>query len=787
MLHLPRVIDALARACASDRGAALALKLRPAATVAAANERFDRADEARDLRRLALEVGLPVRLDVDLLLNHAERGGVLDGLELAAVAGVARATVRTRQAARAWPEGLLRAQALAMADLGLLASLLTDAVDDEGRLLDTASPELARLRAEVLTLAARLRKRIADLVKEEGEILQDDYWTLRDDRYVLPVKSSDKRALGGIIHGSSQTGATVYVEPPEMVAGNNQLALAWEAVRREERRILQELSGWCAEQADDLQRAADDLAALDLAMATAQLADRLQAHRPRFGDRWQLRQCRHPVLVLDDAPVVANDVAVAAPARWLVISGPNGGGKTVLLTALGLAAEMARLGLPICASEHSELPWFDDVAVVLGDAQDLDRGLSTFEGHLRAVQAALQTAAHGRVLVLLDELAGGTEPLAGSALATAVLEAASRSPHTMGAVTTHFEACKLLALRDPAFANVALELDVHTLQPTYRVRPGEAGSSNPLALAERVGIAPGIVDRARQLVGGGGSEVAQALARLATERELVQAKLAELEHQQVQLDRARALLDDQRRTEKIAADRRIERAASEALAELADVQRELADARRALRQGDRQQVSEAARVLSERQVKVERLREAAAGREPERAGVDAVAVDQQVWHPGLGRLMRVVAFEPKQQRVRVRAGVLDQWVPLGDLRQPRPTDPGYERPKSPPPAAVTPAPQAAEATDDSLALRTPERSVDLRGQRVEDALVAADRLLDRGVVGNFPGICLIHGMGTGAVRDAIRQWLRKHPHVQRFRPGVTGEGGDGVTLVWLKQ
>ena len=243
----------------------------------------------------------------------------------------------------------------------------------------------------------------------------------------------------------------------------------------------------------------------------------------------------------------------------------------------------------------------------------------------------------------------------------------------------------------------------------------------------------------------------------------------ELESQQLQLDRARALLEDQRRNEKLAADRRVERAAAEVLAEIADVQRALADARRALHKGERQQMADAGRVLSERQVTAQRLHDAAAGREPERPLLTSVAIDQQVWHAGLGRLMTVVSVDDRQARVRVRSGVLEQWVSLGELRQVRPTDPGYLKPKPVAlPARATESPAARNDSDDSLVLRTPERSVDLRGQRVEEALTAADRLLDRAVVQQFPGVCLIHGMGTGAVCDAVRQWLKSHPHVDQI-------------------
>lgn len=818
-LKLTRILETLAGQCQTDLGSRRARDLQPAQDVQTAELRLDHTQEALVLLRHAIPVPLADRLDVGDLLAHARRGGVLDGQELAGLLKVARATVQIRRQAREWPREVVQLRELAelLPDLGLLAGLLGDSVDEEGRLLDSASPLLARLRADVLNLAARLRKRIADLVKESDEagLLQDEYFTLRDDRYVLPVKSSDKRVLGGIIHGSSQTGQTVYVEPQEMVEGNNQLALAYDAVRREEHRILQELSGLCGEQADLFTDAGQALAAFDLTLAQARLAERLAAHRPTFttDGALDLRKAQHPRLVLDGVRVVANDVAMKPPQRWLIISGPNGGGKTVVLATLGLAVEMARLGLHICAAADSRVPWFDAVHVVLGDAQDIERGLSTFEGHLRAVQAALRAAlsTQGRMLVLLDELASGTEPIAGSALATAILEAVGRNERAAGAVTTHFEALKLLALRDESFANAALELDGRTLTPTYHLKLGEVGSSNPLALAERIGLDPAIVQRAGQLAGGGGSEVAQMLDRLGQERALLHDRLAEVEKQQLQLDRSRALLEDQRRNEHIAAERRIEKAATQAMAELAAVQRDLDAARRALRGSDKQAMDEATRTMTQRQAEVQRLKERAElakGGLPQRQEIveDALAVDSQVWHEGLGRVMTVTAVDARAKRVRVRAGLLESWANPDELRKPLPTDPGYKAPPKPlppkpqplqhhpverplpvmlPPLAGT-EPENPEH-EETLALRSPEWTCDLRGQRKEESLEAVDRMLDRAVMQGARGICVVHGLGTGALREAVRQHLKKHPQVERFRPGIRGEGGDGATLVWVKE
>lgn len=801
-LHLDRVLAALAGLCQTDLGAERCAALEPAPDRQLAEIWLQRVGEARYLLVSGSAPSLQIRLDIDILLQHAARGASLDGLELAVISQLARCAVRVKKGAAQWPDlaAGLRDETSALPDLGLLANLLGDAVDAEGRLLDTASPDLGRLRSDALNLAARLRRRIADLVKETDDagLLQDDYYTVREDRYVLPVRAAGKRALGGIIHGMSQTGQTVYVEPPEMVEGNNQLALAQDAVRREERRILAELSEVVASEEELLSAAAEGLAALDVVMAKARLAERLDAHAPEFSEHaWHLRAARHPLLVLEGARVIANDLVLQPPCRWLIVSGPNGGGKTVVLTTVGLAVEMARRGLWICAAQDSQLPWFDATAIVLGDAQDIHRGLSTFEGHLRAVQEAMDHSAatsSGRVLVLLDELANGTEPLAGAALATALLEAWSHlAPGCHGMVSTHYEALKLLPLREEAFSNAALELDAQRLMPTYRLRMGHVGSSSPFELAARIGLSPSIVERARQLGGGGSSAAAVAMERLeALQRETLQRAEA-IEQQQVQLDRARAMLEDQRRLEKLAADRRIDKAAQAAMETLAEVQREIDAARRAVQGGDRQQIAEAAKTLTARQVQVERMRNEARGGvkgQPQRQPLawQQLHAGQIVWHVGLSRAVDVTELDARGQRVRVRAGALEVWCTPSDLRQSLPADAQGRKPPRP---SETPRPQVSTSRtpaedEETLALRSADLTCDVRGARVEEALDAVDAALDRAMVQGAPGICIVHGMGTGALRTAVQLHLRKHRQVERFRLGRQGEGGDGATLAWLK-
>ena len=792
-LHVPRLLHRLATLCQTDLGHARAQHLQPARTQAEAEQRLDRAEAGEALLQVGIQLNLPQVLDLTSLLSRARRQSPLDGQELVLILRVAHAAVRLRRQAQEWPQNTaaMRDPLENLPPLDLLATLLGDALEDDGNLRDAASVELARLRRDVVTLAARLRRRIAEMVKEADDegILQDEYFTLRDDRYVLPVRASDKRALGGVIHGMSHTGHTVYVEPQEMVEGNNQLALAYEAVRREERRILAELSGMCAGEADLLLEATRLLTDADLTQTVALLGQELRATRAEFSrdGMLNLRAMRHPLLVLDGISVVANDVRLDPPAQWLVISGPNGGGKTVLLTSLGLAVHMSRLGLPICAAEGALLPWFDAVEVVLGDAQDIERGLSTFDGHLRMVAHALKAAQthEAQVLVLLDELAGGTEPLTGAALATAILENFGQQ-HTWGAVTTHFEALKLLPLRDEKFQNAALQLDDKTLTPTFRLRLGEFGSSNPLALAARVGLDPHIVERARELAGGAGGEAAQLVERLRADRELVHEQLLEMEQQRLQLDRQRAMLEDQRQREKAMADKRIERATAEALAQVQDVQRQLDEARRSMREQDKEGMMAAQKHLTEQQKELQKLQRATAvpvGPERKKWNPETAHAGDHVWHMGLGRVAQILEIDLARQKVRIQAGPMAMAVPFETLKQPLAGE--IPRQKQAPGHAVLPQAVPEAVDDNTLTLRIPERTVDLRGMRVEEGLEQLETALSNAVLQRMPGLCIVHGMGTGAMREAVRLAIRRNKLVSHSRPGRQGEGGDGVTFAWM--
>jgi DNA mismatch repair protein MutS2 len=490
-----QILADLGRRCRTSAGAALAAGLDFLPDPNLARERMAEIGEARDLASRGAGLPLGGITDVREPIGRAEKGAPLEPAELVAVGHTARGCDRLRRHLVSGRETAprLAARADAIPDLGHVFHPILDAFDEAGRLVDHASDALGGLRKLQARARADLDRRARDLVDDPrlADALQDRFYTQRDERCVLPVKVEARGRVRGIVHGTSQSGQTVFVEPEALVELGNQLVLAGHAVADEERRILALLSSYVADDGPALQGAIEVAARLDLLAAAADQAGALGAAAPVLeGDRIELTRARHPLMELGGRPCVPNDIRLARGSA-LVISGPNAGGKTVALKTTGLAVLMARAGLHVLAEGSSLLPWIERVASDIGDAQSLEKDLSTFSGHLLRVQAILMTAGPGS-LVLFDELAVGTEPEQGAALAEAVLEALVERGASVIA-TTHYERLKVLAASDPRFANASVGFDFDAMAPTFELHLGVPGSSGALALARRLAVEPTVV------------------------------------------------------------------------------------------------------------------------------------------------------------------------------------------------------------------------------------------------------------------------------------------------------
>jgi DNA mismatch repair protein MutS2 len=784
-----RVVRAIAGRCRGPLGERLE-ELPLASTRAEAQVALR---ETREAMRLAeLGDGLPLEgiREVGDSLDRLSRRGALDGLALrhvAATLGAAR--VLRRYLARHRDEAPTLFTACSTdPTLDDLQDELTRTLDPDGTLADHASPELAALRREVGNLRARIIAKLEQLMLKHADILQDQFHTLREDRYVLPVRTDAHEKLPGIVHSTSGSGATVFVEPQSVIGQGNRLKMAQGELEREEARLLGILSDRVMEQLPAVRGAVEALDRADLRSAGARLGKDLGGVVVDLADGpvLDLRGARHPLLVLEMGreAVVPSDIAIEG-GKALVISGPNAGGKTVALKLLGLSALMVRAGLPIAADEGSKAGFFAPVLTDVGDAQSLEKNLSTFSAQVSNVVRIIEAATEG-TLVLLDEIATGTDPSEGAALACAILDALCRAGAGV-AVTTHYEALKALATDDPRLRNAAVGFDVDTMQPTFRLRFDVPGVSSALAVAERYGMPMDVLDRARAILPEQSLVYEKLIGSLEDAFRGVDAERTRAVEMRQEAERLTREAEE-KRAELAARDRkRLTQEAEKLMAELRAARAELKAAKKALRKKERhdqealaavrQQLDKAAGMLEGPR---EQLAQAPAPEEERGEVVEErdLAVGDRVWLPRMRAEVDVLEG-PTKGRIRVAAGPVKLWVSTKDVRKLGEDGPAQESP------APAPAPRRTEPEGDRP--RTDRNSLDLRGLRVDDALTMTETFLDRLYGADEPMGYIVHGIGSGALRDAVRTHLvETKQYVRRIRPGSLEEGGERLTVVYLR-
>lgn len=810
-----KLIAHLVRRTHTARGAAAAGELPLFDAPEAATARMREIAEARHL--MALEAAMPfggIR-DVVTAVARAGKGGVLDAEELMGVGSTARGLGRLRKHIdlHQAEAPLLADIAAVLADLRHVYQPILDSFDDTGRLADHASPELGPLRRKVHQITGQLEQRIRSYVEDQrnSSFLQDRYFTSRDDRYVVPVRLEARAQVRGIVHGTSQSGRTLFIEPEPVVELQNALRLAQCEVEDEERRIFAELSQLVAREERALRQGIDAATTLDVIDAGARLAEDLLASVPAISGarRLSLLFARHPLMVLAQRPCVPNDI-VLAPGTILILSGPNAGGKTVALKTAGLCALMVRAGLHVPAESGSEVPWFTTIHSDIGDSQSIENDLSTFSAHLTQLRQYLTEADDG-TLLLIDEVAVGTEPEQGAALAQAVLEAlAERGAAAI--VTTHYERLKALGASDPRFANASVGFDLERMEPTFRLHLGVPGSSGALAVARRMGLPGKVVDAAEAMLGERRASVEELLAALSDERRKLAEEREELARARAQAEAARVEAEAARRAARERERKAHEGAHSEAVAALRQARDELDDVRAEIKR--RIKVAAHATAASRKaevdadvgaiRAKLSKLSESVAQGAPGRALPEGVRPVTGALTPGTAVYVASlgsrghIAEPPQRGRVVVQIGTMRSTVAVDDVLLD--THAGGRQKGSAPGSAGPvsgnkpgkgrrsehgqPA-EAAAAPEDDMVLRTNDITVDVRGERADEAVDAVDRFIDQSLVSARDVVFVIHGHGTGALRSAIRSHLQGHHAVTRWRPGQRAEGGDGVTIAWL--
>ncbi|MBR8834154.1 MAG: endonuclease MutS2 [Stigonema ocellatum SAG 48.90 = DSM 106950] len=785
-----------------------------------------------------LAAGLPFEgiQDIGDSLERAELQGVLAGDELLAIATTLAGTRNLRRLIDNQPDLPILNELVA--DLRTYPELELEihrCIDERGKVTDRASQKLSEIRTNLRQLRSQITQKLQNILQAKANAVQEQLITQRGDRYVIPVKAPQKDAIPGIVHDTSTSGATLYVEPNAIVPLGNQLRQLVRKEQVEEEAICRLLTEQVAAVKPDLERLLAIATALDLATAKARYSLWLGANPPRFINREEnesitLRQLRHPLLVWQHQheqghSVVPVDLLIQPHIRVVTITGPNTGGKTVTLKTLGLAVLMAKIGLFVPAREPVELPWFDQVLADIGDEQSLQQSLSTFSGHIRRISRILNALPNGewsmgngpwgmvhgeqkqdsnfltptsttphsplptppttpQSLVLLDEVGAGTDPVEGSALAIALLQyLADHAQITIA--TTHFGELKALKYEDERFENASVEFDESSLSPTYRLLWGIPGRSNALIIASRLGLKPEVVEQAKTQLGGVTDEVNQVIAGLEAQRRRQETKAAEAQDLLQQAERLykevsekAAALESRERAIRASQEVAVQQALSQAKGEIAEVIRRLQQGKPTAQ--DAQQATNALNQIGEKFTPPP----------PPKPKVGFIPkVGDRVRIPKLGQTAEVLTIPNEDGELTVRFGLMKMTVKLKDVESldgQKPelredTEARRRREAENLPASSRPR-VPVSSSQPTPAIRTSQNTVDLRGRRVADA----EFVLDKAISEATGPIWIIHGHGTGKLRQGIHAFLQQHPQVSHFEAAEPSDGGSGVTIAHIK-
>jgi DNA mismatch repair protein MutS2 len=789
VLEYREALELVASHATSALGASAVRALRPQAQRGWIEPELRRVEEMTAL--LTREGGWAMPAIPDLgepLARLRVEGSVWDAPTLHDAAVLLASSRTVREAIRPHHERypLLSAEAEALVALPALESAISRAIDDDAQVRDDASPELARLRREIRALRGRIVERLASFAASLPPQYQvaDASVTVREGRYVIPVRREGRAEVGGIVHDESGTGATLFVEPPLAIEMMNRLRELEAAEQREVLRILRELTTRLRPHRAELTAAQETLVALDSLLARGRYALQVEGVRPTLlapgTPEYEVVNGRHPILLARAETVVPFDLRLEPDERTLLISGPNTGGKTVLLKAIGLISLLVQSGVVPPVGPGSRVPIFRQVFADIGDEQSIEASLSTFSAHLRNLRETLQSADR-ESLALIDEIGSGTDPLEGGALARAVLlELTRRSACTVA--TTHLGQLKLLATEKPEIVNASLQFDAERLQPTYRLVKGVPGRSYGLAIARRLGLPDQLIREAERALPQGERDVARLLLELEAKEQRLEAATAELEARLAETERLQAELErrEQRlRTREKDAERRARQQARDLLlAARQEVETAIREVREAAAAADSAELQQAARqarraieeAARQQKERAPETREAASRPRPGEAG--PLEVGLRVRIESLGRTGTVV--ELRDGRALVEAGGMRLLLPRDDLV---PLPPGDQQPEQRRGGRVVAGGSGFAAAADASS------EVDLRGSRVDEIELRLARALDSAIIAGLPSFRIIHGKGTGVLRDRVQALLQDDPRIAGIRPGERFEGGTGVTVV----
>ena len=776
-LELNQVLAMLADCAGSEGGKEACLKLRPTSDLEEVEQMLGQTTAASELSTRKGYPAFASAADVSASLERADRGGSLQPKELLQIGGILRCTRSVKgYISEDDQETVLNELFRALTPNKYLEDRILGAILSEEEIADTASPELADIRRHMRIQAGKIRDSLQKVISSPAysKFLREPIITIRQGRYVVPVKSECKNDVPGLVHDVSATGSTYFVEPMSAVNANNALRELELKEKKEIERILAELSAEAASHAEDINLDYTMLVQLDVIFAKAKLAFQMRAWAPIMNDkgRVELRNARHPLI--DPKKVVPISLRLGSDFDTMIITGPNTGGKTVTLKTIGLLTLMAECGLHVPAGDGSVLSTFDAILADIGDEQSIAQSLSTFSSHMKTIVDVVAQC-DDRTLVLYDELGAGTDPAEGAALAIALIEF-SRKMGSRVVATTHYAELKLYAMRTKGVINASCEFDVETLQPTYKLLIGIPGKSNAFAISRKLGLSEEILKEASDLVGKSDKDFEDVLSQLEQQRQ--QMENARMEAEKLRQETARIKQQSEQYQEQLrkekekameAARREAQGIIEEARAAANAASEELKALRKQLQDGDttglNQRQAELRRTLNETE---DRLRAQQPQRQRPKETRD-IMVGDTVELLKLGIKASVLAIN-KNGTLELQAGIMKMSAKRDEVYLLENENPYKAK-------GGHPAHSGRE-----MKMTAMSSEIDLRGMDTVEAICVLDRYMDEAMRAKLSSVRIIHGKGTGALRQAVHQDLKRNKFVKTFRLGVYGEGEDGVTI-----
>ena len=778
VLEFNKIIEKVSEYAITSSAKELVFALTPYDTIFEVEKKLKETEEALDLLITKSNPPFEGFFDVKEGIERAKKGGMLSISQILRVGGMLKASRRFKDYINRRddekPHELLEDLIDILTPLKKLEETIEISIVSEEEISDRASSALSSIRRNLKEKNSSVRDKINSIVRSNSKYLQDSLYTMRGDRYVLPVKAEYKGQVPGLVHDQSSTGATLFIEPMSLVNLNNEIKELKLKEKAEIERILMELSNKVYEEIDTIENNYKILTELDFIFAKAKYSSSINGICPTVSDdrSFDIIQGRHPLI--DPKVVVPSDIYLGKEFNTLMITGPNTGGKTVTLKTVGLIHLMALSGILIPAKDASSIGFFKEIFADIGDEQSIEQSLSTFSSHMTNIVRIMENASDSS-LVLFDEIGSGTDPVEGAALAIAILDSLRERKAKLIA-TTHYSELKGYALRTEGIENASVEFDVETLRPTYRLLIGVPGKSNAFEISKRLGLKEEVINKAKNNISSENLKFEDLIRDLQEKSILANRDAREAKKLKIDAEEVKKKYEEKLKKLDEVRDKAYSEARREAKDIISKAKDEADEILKAMRELEKLGIAKGGRArLEEERKKLKdslEKKESDLYKEKENQGevITKVTLGMDAYLPSLNQNVIIITMPDNKGEVQVEAGIMKINVKLKDLRLVKSTSNKKEKKKR----------------ELKLNLKAVESRVDLRGMDAEEACYKTDKYLDEAYLANLGEVTIVHGKGTGILRKAITDMLKKHPHVKSYRLGEYGEGGDGVTIAILK-